>query len=219
MFQNHSKVVQVFFLQSENTNRYFFVYVPRNVIYVTAACRVNDTGVAIQKQSVATDGKIQYDSANAVGKTILPAAMMTLLGCIREMVQQRQKLPLNPIDDLYRQLLADRFHVINVVKKNHNHNHITSVNRAVPQLLALRQDTDERLRRLQTDKESLALQVKTLTEQVQSQSSKISELESVVKEKNQLLSNAEDLLQRSSTTSLCNNIIDSQHIQWFFDNY
>ncbi|KFB38265.1 AGAP010342-PA-like protein [Anopheles sinensis] len=59
-----------------------------------------------------------------------------------------------------------------------------------------RQDTDERLRRLQTDKEALAMQVKTLTEQVQSQSTKISELERTVKEKNQLLSNAEDLLQR-----------------------
>uniref|UniRef100_A0AAG5D3A2 SAM domain-containing protein n=2 Tax=Anopheles atroparvus TaxID=41427 RepID=A0AAG5D3A2_ANOAO len=59
-----------------------------------------------------------------------------------------------------------------------------------------RQDTDERLRRLQTDKEALAMQVKTLTEQVQTQSSKIIELERTVKEKNQLLSNAEDLLQR-----------------------
>ncbi|XP_050071791.1 uncharacterized protein LOC126559663 [Anopheles maculipalpis] len=61
-----------------------------------------------------------------------------------------------------------------------------------------RQDTDERLRRLQKDKESLALQVKTLTEQMQSQSAKLSELENMIKEKNQLLSNAEDLLQRVS---------------------
>uniref|UniRef100_A0A182MCU2 Protein kinase domain-containing protein n=1 Tax=Anopheles culicifacies TaxID=139723 RepID=A0A182MCU2_9DIPT len=59
-----------------------------------------------------------------------------------------------------------------------------------------RHDTDERLRRLQKDKESLALQVKTLTEQMQSQSTKLSELENMIKEKNQLLSNAEDLLQR-----------------------
>ncbi|XP_035791923.1 liprin-beta-1-like isoform X7 [Anopheles albimanus] len=59
-----------------------------------------------------------------------------------------------------------------------------------------RQDTDERLRRLQTDKEALALQVKTLTEQVQTLTSKISDLERTVKEKNQLLANAEDLLQR-----------------------
>uniref|UniRef100_A0A6E8W1B2 SAM domain-containing protein n=1 Tax=Anopheles coluzzii TaxID=1518534 RepID=A0A6E8W1B2_ANOCL len=59
-----------------------------------------------------------------------------------------------------------------------------------------RHDTDERLRRLQKDKESLALQVKTLTEHMQTQSTKISELENMIKEKNQLLSNAEDLLQR-----------------------
>ncbi|XP_040171937.1 uncharacterized protein LOC120905168 isoform X6 [Anopheles arabiensis] len=61
-----------------------------------------------------------------------------------------------------------------------------------------RHDTDERLRRLQKDKESLALQVKTLTEHMQTQSTKISELENMIKEKNQLLSNAEDLLQRVS---------------------
>ncbi|XP_050097472.1 uncharacterized protein LOC126578687 isoform X3 [Anopheles aquasalis] len=59
-----------------------------------------------------------------------------------------------------------------------------------------RQDTDERLRRLQTDKEALALQVKTLTEQVQTLTAKIGDLERTVKEKNQLLANAEDLLQR-----------------------
>ncbi|XP_021711268.1 liprin-beta-2 isoform X8 [Aedes aegypti] len=61
-----------------------------------------------------------------------------------------------------------------------------------------RQDTDERLRRLQTDKEALALQVKMLTEQVQTQGTKISDLERTVSEKNQLLSNADDLLQRVS---------------------
>ncbi|XP_050097475.1 liprin-beta-2 isoform X6 [Anopheles aquasalis] len=61
-----------------------------------------------------------------------------------------------------------------------------------------RQDTDERLRRLQTDKEALALQVKTLTEQVQTLTAKIGDLERTVKEKNQLLANAEDLLQRVS---------------------
>ncbi|XP_058833871.1 liprin-beta-1 isoform X2 [Topomyia yanbarensis] len=59
-----------------------------------------------------------------------------------------------------------------------------------------RQDTDERLRRLQTDKEALALQVKVLTEQVQTQSTKITELERTVHEKNKLISNADDLLQR-----------------------
>ncbi|XP_058833876.1 uncharacterized protein LOC131691471 isoform X7 [Topomyia yanbarensis] len=61
-----------------------------------------------------------------------------------------------------------------------------------------RQDTDERLRRLQTDKEALALQVKVLTEQVQTQSTKITELERTVHEKNKLISNADDLLQRVS---------------------
>ncbi|XP_019540219.2 liprin-beta-1 isoform X4 [Aedes albopictus] len=61
-----------------------------------------------------------------------------------------------------------------------------------------RQDTDERLRRLQTDKEALALQVKVLTEQVQTQGTKITDLERTVSEKNQLLSNADDLLQRVS---------------------
>ncbi|KXJ78829.1 hypothetical protein RP20_CCG003087, partial [Aedes albopictus] len=59
-----------------------------------------------------------------------------------------------------------------------------------------RQDTDERLRRLQTDKEALALQVKVLTEQVQTQGTKITDLERTVSEKIQLLSNADDLLQR-----------------------
>ncbi|XP_058461225.1 uncharacterized protein LOC131436503 isoform X2 [Malaya genurostris] len=61
-----------------------------------------------------------------------------------------------------------------------------------------RQDTDERLRRLQTDKEALALQVKVLTEQIQTQSTKITELERTVYDKNKLLSNADDLLQRVS---------------------
>ncbi|XP_065078325.1 uncharacterized protein LOC135701450 isoform X7 [Ochlerotatus camptorhynchus] len=61
-----------------------------------------------------------------------------------------------------------------------------------------RQDTDERLRRLQSDKEAMALQVKVLTEQVQTQGTKIADLERTVSEKNQLLSNADDLLQRVS---------------------
>uniref|UniRef100_A0A182NQ25 SAM domain-containing protein n=1 Tax=Anopheles dirus TaxID=7168 RepID=A0A182NQ25_9DIPT len=141
------------------------------------------------------DGITQCRMASKM-QTILLVAMMTLLGCIREMGQQRQRLPLNPIvDPFHKQLLLGRFHVINAAKKN-RYRHITSDNRADQLLLELRQDTDERLRRLQNDKESLALQVKTLTEQVQSQTTKISEFECVIKEKNQLLSNAEDLLQR-----------------------
>uniref|UniRef100_A0A8D8C097 Liprin-beta-1 n=1 Tax=Culex pipiens TaxID=7175 RepID=A0A8D8C097_CULPI len=59
-----------------------------------------------------------------------------------------------------------------------------------------RQDTDERLRRLQSDKEAMALQVKLLTDQVQQQGTKISDLERTLADKNQLLANADDLLQR-----------------------
>ncbi|XP_038112436.1 uncharacterized protein LOC6045578 isoform X4 [Culex quinquefasciatus] len=59
-----------------------------------------------------------------------------------------------------------------------------------------RQDTDERLRRLQSDKEAMALQVKLLTDQVQQQGTKISDLERTLSDKNQLLANADDLLQR-----------------------
>ncbi|XP_039445619.1 liprin-beta-1 isoform X6 [Culex pipiens pallens] len=61
-----------------------------------------------------------------------------------------------------------------------------------------RQDTDERLRRLQSDKEAMALQVKLLTDQVQQQGTKISDLERTLADKNQLLANADDLLQRVS---------------------
>lgn len=61
-----------------------------------------------------------------------------------------------------------------------------------------RQDTDERLRRLQGDKESLVLQVQVLTEQVAAQGEKISELERGLNEKQHLLNNADDLLRRVS---------------------
>ncbi|XP_059622776.1 liprin-beta-1 isoform X2 [Phlebotomus argentipes] len=61
-----------------------------------------------------------------------------------------------------------------------------------------RQDIDERLRRLQSDKESLALQVQVLSEQVAAQNEKISDLERMLTEKTQLLSNADDLLHRVS---------------------
>ncbi|KAG4073996.1 hypothetical protein HA402_014201 [Bradysia odoriphaga] len=59
-----------------------------------------------------------------------------------------------------------------------------------------RQDTDERLRRLQTEKESMALQVQVLTEQVSAQSDKIADLERIILDKTQQLSHSEDLLQR-----------------------
>lgn len=82
-----------------------------------------------------------------------------------------------------------------------------------------RQDTDERLRRLQTDKESLALQVQVLTEQVTAQGEKIGELERVVADKTQLLHNTEDLLQRVSTFAHSVGIqIDKQkvHILYYY---
>ncbi|XP_063699034.1 liprin-beta-1 [Culicoides brevitarsis] len=59
-----------------------------------------------------------------------------------------------------------------------------------------RPDSDERYRRLQSDKEALALQVQVLSEQVQLQNEKIVEMERLINEKNRLISNAEDLLQR-----------------------
>lgn len=65
-------------------------------------------------------------------------------------------------------------------------------------LISQRQDTDERLRRLQNDKESLALQVQVLSEQVNAQNEKISDLERLITDKAQLISNTEDLLQRVS---------------------
>lgn len=65
-------------------------------------------------------------------------------------------------------------------------------------LYSQRQDTDDRLRRLQGDKESLALQVQVLSEQVSAQSEKIVELERAVLDKQQMLNNADDLLRRVS---------------------
>ncbi|CAD7088011.1 unnamed protein product [Hermetia illucens] len=61
-----------------------------------------------------------------------------------------------------------------------------------------RQDIDERLRRLQSDKDALALQVQVLTEQVSSQNDKIIDLERSLTDKTQLLNNTEDMLQRVS---------------------
>lgn len=65
-------------------------------------------------------------------------------------------------------------------------------------VLFQRQDTDERLRRLQSDKESLVLQVQVLTEQVIAQGEKLSELERSLTEKQHQLNNADDLLRRVS---------------------
>jgi len=63
---------------------------------------------------------------------------------------------------------------------------------------ALNSDVDERLRRLEADKDSLQLQVTVLTEQIEVQTDKISDLEKLLDEKKQQLSNAEDMLQRAS---------------------
>lgn len=69
-------------------------------------------------------------------------------------------------------------------------------------LLFQRPDSDERYRRLQSDKEALALQVQVLSEQVSLQNEKIVEMERLINEKNRLISNAEDLLQRVSLDKL-----------------
>jgi chromosome segregation ATPase len=59
-------------------------------------------------------------------------------------------------------------------------------------------DVEERLRRLEADKDSLQLQVTVLTEQIEVQTDKISDLEKLLDEKKRQLSNAEDMLQRAS---------------------
>lgn len=57
-------------------------------------------------------------------------------------------------------------------------------------------ELEDRLIRLENDKESLQLQVTVLTEQVEAQSEKISDLQQSLEDKKQQLNNAEDLLQR-----------------------
>ncbi|KAH8258827.1 hypothetical protein KR038_010248 [Drosophila bunnanda] len=59
-----------------------------------------------------------------------------------------------------------------------------------------RQDSDERMRRLQRDKEGLALQYQMLAERVSEQADKIIELEGLITEKTQQLCSKEELLQR-----------------------
>lgn len=59
-------------------------------------------------------------------------------------------------------------------------------------------DVEERLRRLEADKDSLQLQVTVLTEQIEVQTDKISDLEKLLEEKKMQLANAEDVLQRVS---------------------
>ncbi|PNF43596.1 hypothetical protein B7P43_G03207 [Cryptotermes secundus] len=57
-------------------------------------------------------------------------------------------------------------------------------------------DVEERLRRLEADKDSLQLQVAVLTEQIEVQTDKISDLEKLLDEKKSQLTNTEDVLQR-----------------------
>lgn len=60
-----------------------------------------------------------------------------------------------------------------------------------------RQDSSsDRVRRLQSDKDALQLQVQILTEQINAQSDKLKDLEMTVNEKNLQLNNSEDLLNR-----------------------
>lgn len=76
-----------------------------------------------------------------------------------------------------------------------------------------RPDPDERVHRLQNDKESLALQVQVLSEQVSAQNEKISDLEKLITDKSQLISNTEDLLQRVSEFAISVGIqIDKQKV-------
>ncbi|ENN79295.1 hypothetical protein YQE_04253, partial [Dendroctonus ponderosae] len=57
-------------------------------------------------------------------------------------------------------------------------------------------EQDEKLRKVQYEKDSLQLQVQVLTEQIEAQSDKISDLEKTLQEKKTLLSDAEETLQR-----------------------
>lgn len=60
-----------------------------------------------------------------------------------------------------------------------------------------RQDSSsERVRRLQSDKEALQLQLQILTEQINAQNDKLKEMEMTMNEKNLQISNTEDLLNR-----------------------
>ncbi|CAH1103888.1 unnamed protein product [Psylliodes chrysocephalus] len=57
-------------------------------------------------------------------------------------------------------------------------------------------DLDERFRKIQYEKDNLQLQVQVLSDQIEAQSDKISDLEKMLQEKKQLLSDTEDKLQR-----------------------
>ncbi|KAG5883909.1 hypothetical protein JTB14_032133 [Gonioctena quinquepunctata] len=57
-------------------------------------------------------------------------------------------------------------------------------------------EQDEKLRKMQYEKDNLQLQVQVLTDQIEAQSDKIADLEKMLQEKKHLLSEAEDKLQR-----------------------
>lgn len=57
-------------------------------------------------------------------------------------------------------------------------------------------DHDEKFKKIQNERDNLQLQVQVLSEQIEAQSDKISDLEKNLTDKKQLLANAEDLLQR-----------------------
>uniref|UniRef100_A0A1Y1LCY6 SAM domain-containing protein n=1 Tax=Photinus pyralis TaxID=7054 RepID=A0A1Y1LCY6_PHOPY len=57
-------------------------------------------------------------------------------------------------------------------------------------------DHDDKLRKLQSEKDNLQLQVQVLTEQIEAQGDKITDLEKVLIERKQQLTNSEDMLQR-----------------------
>lgn len=63
-----------------------------------------------------------------------------------------------------------------------------------------RQDnsSSDRVRRLQSDKDALQLQVQILSEQINAQNDKLKEMEMTINEKNHQLQNTEDLLNRVS---------------------
>lgn len=63
-------------------------------------------------------------------------------------------------------------------------------------IFLLQPPDDDKVRRLQSEKDSLQLQVAVLNDQIEAQSEKIGELERILTEKKQLLTNAEDMLQR-----------------------
>jgi chromosome segregation ATPase len=52
------------------------------------------------------------------------------------------------------------------------------------------------VRRLQSDKDALQLQIQILTEQINSQNDKLKDMEMSVNEKNHQIQNTEDLLNR-----------------------